>query len=335
MHWRPRLRFRLATLLLFLTVFCAWLGAVSHRAHKQKEAISRLEQLRADIFFDHHVHTGGYFDPRLPTPGPQWARDLLGDDYFRTPSYIRLKHVYLTEADVAALASLVELKRLDISFCNFSNVRVEPLARLQNLKYLWLHSCVLGNTSLAPLAQLGNLEGLKLTRTEVDDARLPQVARLIRLRELELMDTLVTGASFGDLGRLSRLRDLWISGTSIDDQSLNTIASLPALKLLSLVQTSVTDRGVASLENMRSLEYLRLNGKPIHGGASMLGHLEGLVNLRALVLEITPEESTERSLERLRKTLPKCDIDYAPLGVGILPRVPSRAFPYPGMGVVR
>jgi hypothetical protein len=181
---------------------------------------------------------------------------------------------------------------------------------------------------------MANLEGLELYRTPIGDAQMPPLAKLQRLKRLKVSETRINGRDWGDLGGLSRLKELWLGGNEFDDRTTKAIATLPAVKLLSLGSAVVTDDGVDCLAGLDSLEYLRISGKAVHGRASTLRRLQGLVNLRALVLEITPSEDTNEALDQLRKALPKCDIDFEPLGSLAYPRPRSRAFPYPGSGII-
>ena len=127
MRWRLRFRFRLITLLVVITALCVWLGVTTRQARTQQQAVARLQELGADIFFDYQQRPNGTIDKKAPPHGLSWAREWLGDEYFRTVVYVRLRDVRLTDHDLHAIWALNDLKTLQFYRVDLSAVRLEPM----------------------------------------------------------------------------------------------------------------------------------------------------------------------------------------------------------------
>ena len=66
---KPRRRwfqFSLRTLMVLVTVLCVWLGLVSERARKQREAVAAIEALGGWVWYD-------YQNSGQEPPGPKWS----------------------------------------------------------------------------------------------------------------------------------------------------------------------------------------------------------------------------------------------------------------------
>jgi hypothetical protein len=100
-------QYRLRTLFVLTAVLALWLGHVTNSARQQRKAVEALAALQAEVYYDDEMGEDG-----LPGPGPfagsvltfdamctgrdwtriadakprgpQWLRDWVGEDYFRT-----------------------------------------------------------------------------------------------------------------------------------------------------------------------------------------------------------------------------------------------------------
>ena len=67
---KPRRRwfqYSLRTLLVLVTVlcvFCVWLGLVSERARKQREAVAAIEAMGGVVYYDYQVDSSGTLLPK-------------------------------------------------------------------------------------------------------------------------------------------------------------------------------------------------------------------------------------------------------------------------------
>lgn len=314
MRWRPRIRFRLATLLVAITALCAWLGLVTHRARKQKEAIAVLSPLGAKIHFDFEDNgTGSVFRTSNTVPGPAWARRCLGDDYFRSvvsvslasPSdpwkrpiidrdlellaafsklrYLNLTFTRITDDGMTLVARCRSLKRLDLAFTPITDDGLRHVGRLRGLVELKLSGTKITDDGLANLRRLSSLESLDVGATRIRGVGLRSLATLPRLRAVDLGMTALDREGVAALSALPRIQELLLADNLIDASDLRVVANLPALKRLVLENTQIDDRGLACLRDTATLTYLNV--------------------------EIT--DTSAAAVAELQQALPRCKIDHS------------------------
>src|SRR5262245_17156491 len=80
---RRFLTFSVRTLVLVTAAIAVWLGMLVRNAEKQRRAVARLQELGASVRYD-------YQDANIKAspPGPNWLRNLIGDDYFCTVTFV-------------------------------------------------------------------------------------------------------------------------------------------------------------------------------------------------------------------------------------------------------
>jgi len=108
------------------------------------------------------------------------------------------------------------------------------------------------------------------------------------------------------LGRLEELVELDLANTGITDSGLVRLRKIESLRGLTLNNTGVTDDGLVHLQRLGNLDHLDLENLSVTN--SGLVHLYAFQNLRFLNLSGT--NVTEEGILRLKKALPKCDVDY-------------------------
>jgi len=163
-----------------------------------------------------------------------------------------------TAADLRAVASMREVRRLDLSACR------------------------VGDSELAELDKMVGLKSLGLPPTTSDGIG-PTLMRLRSLRDLSLEETRVTAATIAVLPR--GLESLNLSGTSIDDAAVEHLRRLPGLKQLWLDETSVGDKSLAVVSTRTTIEALGLTGTAVSSGG--IKQLVGLAKLTSLHLAET------------------------------------------------
>ena len=146
---------------------------------------------------------------------PQLSVDFRAGSWI--PGEVTLNE-FATAADLRAVASMREVRRLDVSGCR------------------------LGDAELAELDRMAGLESLDLPAT-TSDGIAPTLVRMRSLKELSLEATQVTGAGLATLPR--SLESLNLSSTSIDDAAVEHLRRLPGLKQLWLGETSVGDKSLS------------------------------------------------------------------------------------------
>ena len=131
---------------------------------------------------------------------------------------------------------------------------------------------------------------------------LTPLTKLTSLETLHLYDTQVSDLT--PLAKLTNLRDVYLINTPVSD--LTPLAELTSLESLHLDRTQVSD--LTPLEGLTSLYELRLYDTPVN--VSDLMPLARLKNLQQLYLHRT--QVSEEHVEKLRRALPYCDIDWWP-----------------------
>jgi hypothetical protein len=162
-------RISLRTLFALMTILCLWLGLKARQVHQLRQAIKWVEGHGGQVYYYELQPTFSNMSPE--PPGPRWLRDLVGQDYFITPSGTSL--VDNTVSDVSQLRHLPELRQCFL--CAEGLADISPLAKLQKLRALYLecHS----NCDLSPLAELTQLRGLVVP--DVSDERFAELKRAL------------------------------------------------------------------------------------------------------------------------------------------------------------
>ena len=109
-----------------------------------------------------------------------------------------------------------------------------------------------------------------------------------------------------DLSPLRHLQLLDISLSRLTDEGVRSLAKLPELEELGL-QGKFTDKSLLYLSEVGHLKSLRLHGGECEFSDEGLRHLEGLKDLRSLVLENA--KVSEPAKERLLKVIPSVELN--------------------------
>jgi len=137
----------------------------------------------------------------------------------------------VTDADLAILKGLKELRILDLRLTHIGDAGVANLKNLKKLQTLNLFRSELTDKGLAYLRNLKRLETLLIGGTKVTDAGLSNLRNMQALKKLSLFQTHVTDAGVPHLKRLSKLETLLISGSGITETGTHELqVALPRLR---------------------------------------------------------------------------------------------------------
>lgn len=156
---------------------------------------------------------------------------------------------------------------------------IDDISRLKKLNTLSLDNSKLSSETVGCLGRLTRLDTLMLWGPTGDEV-LPEFHRLTNLRVFLVIGRAITDKGLAYLCRFQRLEDLTLVETSITDGGLQNLSRLPNLKRLYIEKARITDSG--------------------------LRHLESLSDLEVITLRDT--QATESGVERLRNSLPTCEI---------------------------
>jgi Leucine-rich repeat (LRR) protein len=210
---RPRrrwFRYSLTTLLGLVTVLCLVLGLWVQRAERQRRAVAAVQSLGGVVHYgdesgDDSVHV------------PKWLLTLLGDDYFRSVTRLRLANPQVGDHELEQLKDLTALQVLRLEFTRVSDVGLAHLQGLTELRGLNLDHTQVSGPVLHHLKGMTKLQGLYIESTPLGDTALGHLNGLTALEELGLEDTQVTDAGLIHLKTLTNLRMLHLYNTQVSD----------------------------------------------------------------------------------------------------------------------
>lgn len=210
---------------------------------------------------------------RFEGGGPQWLREVAGDDAMRL--FDRLTAIDLNDKGNPHDPTYKRNTTL-------SDGWLTNLVNLPDLAYLDLSNSSVAGPGLKHVGALKSLERLNLTLTLITDPWLEQLGGLTNLRVLSLASAKCSGAGYKFLGNLKRLETANFHTAPVDDAGLAGISKVPSHERLEIVHTHFTDTGAQSLAKLVNLERLQMGSRKATGAA--VKPLTGLKKLRELDL---------------------------------------------------
>jgi hypothetical protein len=191
-------QFSLRTLLIFMMV-CAlaagWLGRKIEQKRKEREAVESIVKLGGSVAYDYELVKSA-----KPT-GPDWLRNLLGENFFCEAVVVSLSDgaFIVSDAELVSLNALPQLQTLDLSYALVTDAGLVHLKGLTHLQDLNLNGSKVGDAGLVYLKGLEQLRVLSLSGTKISGAGLVNLKGLNQLQRLFLQNTKVTDAGVKDL----------------------------------------------------------------------------------------------------------------------------------------
>jgi hypothetical protein len=161
-------------MLVAWTVLGVWLGLEIDGAVKQRRAVEMVRKLGGMVGYRHQRMGPSNWDPTIESWAPRWLRQLVGDDYFVSVFEVYLAHfgnaadpprdvlARLADEDLAALAGLKRLERLELAGAPVTPQGLAHLAGLKHLEYLDLRDVTITDQHLEQLGRLRQLKDLRL-----------------------------------------------------------------------------------------------------------------------------------------------------------------------------
>jgi hypothetical protein len=172
----------------------------------------------------------------------------------------------LTDADVAALRGLDNLRFLDLSATR--QVTCATLPVLPKLRAIWCSGGEISDDGARQFAKQPMLYTLRLESCEsITDQGLESLGKAKSLTRLSIGGTRFTGEGFRGFSPDSPLRWISASGSEVTDRGVAAIARLKNLTQLGLARTHVTVEGVKHLATSSSLQRLDLSNTEIDDSA--------------------------------------------------------------------
>jgi len=145
----------------------------------------------------------------------------------------------IRDEQLSQLATLSDLKSLNLSNTAITDVGLNHLASLKKLKFLYLFGTRLTDTGMPSIATLPRLEVLCLDATEITDIGLKTLEDLPRLEKLHVHSRAkITDVGLESLHRHARLFELRIGGPHISEKGIDALkAALPNCNIVYDPQT--------------------------------------------------------------------------------------------------
>jgi hypothetical protein len=182
-------QFSLRTLLLATAAVALLLGVSTNGVRRRQRAVKTLLAAHAKISYGDSSDRSGKTRLATAPSAPEWARQLLGDDYFLSVHSVELSDP--TDVELSAIGDLPTIRRLIIHGSK-GRINDERLANLKGLK---------------------QLERLELEGRGVTDVGMEHLLSLTNLRQLALRETRVTHKGLKKLQRdLPNLKEAFAPG---------------------------------------------------------------------------------------------------------------------------
>ena len=263
---RRILRVSLRALMVLVALLCLPLAWWANKAQVQKETVFRLRELGNEVIYRHDTDVDG----KGKVDAPEWLVDLLGIDFFSTPTVLylsvctnddllaasRLKHVRkITLLDKRAdeLSPLKRMKLDKLILFNSTITKAGPLAELENLEFMWLNSPQFVDVS--PFKKLK-----KFNRLHLSGEFAFEISGLAELEGLKTLRIINRQSPFDSesLGDLQNLEFLWLQNVRVDH--IEWGKDLKQLKKVTIRQTAINDLSpLAELKNLEKVDIGRRN----------------------------------------------------------------------------
>lgn len=176
---------------------------------------------------------------------------------------LSLRNTDVADAWLPRIAALRSLEELNLAGTKVSEAGLDHLRGLAKLRILDLPRTEISGKVCARLANLPSLEMICLGRTAVDDECLEGILQMPRLRSIELYGTKITDEALRRLGKVPTLEEIDVSSTRVGDLGVGCLRTLVNLRRLELDGTQVTDDGLAQLQGLTKLTFLSLGGSDV------------------------------------------------------------------------
>jgi Leucine-rich repeat (LRR) protein len=253
---------------------------------------------------------------------------------------VDLRGGWITDSDLADLARLPDLARLDISLTRISDHGLQQLKNASGISDLNLYfDELVGDGGLSAIKGWKRLKRLNVRGTKVTDMTVRYLAGVPSLESLDIGFTLITDVGLDPLASLPNLKELSIGGNKLTDSGLQPLRQMTGLTYLDLSGAQRTDSGLWSisiteagfdvLAVLENLRHLRLNGSLVTARGlqklNRLGRLERLdlqgckrvgddavpvlASFPALrLVDLAGTGVTEKGMEQLRRAKPDCNV---------------------------
>ncbi len=205
---------------------------------------------------------------------------------------VDLRASWVSDSDIARLADIPTLSRLDLSQTRISDHGLRQLKNAPAITDLDLrYAELITGEGMSALKTWKHLKRLDLEGTKISDSALQHLSTLSSLESLNIACVLVTDAGLESLTALTNLKELILGGNKLTDAGLQSLRQLRGLTSLDLGGAQREDSGIwlvsfaqpglDAISTLKDLKQLRLQGTLISASG-----LETLKDLRLELLDL-------------------------------------------------
>ncbi len=260
LRWMPAWRqVSVRGLMIWVAIVGTGFGWIGHRARMRQHLVHAIVRSGGQVRYSERDWATRFAWTRGPILGRSFWR--LYDDCFREVVGLRLRGTLDRSARLEALTTFTRLSRLYAPDIELTDAELAAVSNLRDLRDLDIHQTLIDDAGLAHLAGLGQLRSLNLAGADITDAGLAHLGGLSRLAELDLSETEVTDAGLIHLAKLPALRILTLHSTAVSSKGLRALRLHPSLRWLEIHSESVGDEDIAELR--RAFPTLQINTNPL------------------------------------------------------------------------
>lgn len=239
----------------------------------------------------------------LPHPPPWIVQKIIGKPFGVIQELQRNERGNPKIEDLALLAELPELERIDLSGKWVDDRAVDYLQAVPKLRSLHLENVCLSSEAYARLAACANLRVLQLSKCDLSPEDADAIGKIHQLEWLGIRGQQVGDTELNCLHSLPRLQRLIVEGMELTDAGFEEVGELPELKDLDVDGREIGDGCVHFVLRQRSLQTLRLYSPNATEEAIM--QLSTLPRLTRI--EIGPNVTPELA-QKLADAKPGCSV---------------------------
>src|SRR5262245_41042919 len=187
---------------------------------------------------------------------------------------VDLTNTWINDDDLALVATLPELRRINLSHTKIGDSGLAHLRPLRKVTHLSCYYCdYVTDGGIAYLKNWQNLEYLNVRGTEVTSRVFEHLKGMKKLRFLDAGFSRVNDDGFDALASIESLEELHLGGDKMSGLALPFLRMLPALKTLDVNGSQRTDSGrwglmltdvnVESIAALTQLESLNIGGSNV------------------------------------------------------------------------
>jgi hypothetical protein len=242
--------------MIFISLFCIWLGLRVNAARQQRWAV-QFDEFSYDFEFDPRGRaTSSPHQSRVP----RWILDRTGKDLFHNVVLINMNYwndaSTLSNTEVAEdtrlrLRSLPHLKELNLQLSQAGDECMTVVGEAPFIESLWcgVHPGIT-DSGASHLKSLRRLKNITLYECRLTDDALRVFGSMPQLESLDLDGACFTDAGLAHLRNLKGLRRLLLRADDmhITDAGLMHLEQLPRLAEVYLLKANITPAGKARLK---------------------------------------------------------------------------------------